>query len=42
MREHVAHFGGVFRVTLRVGVGSRIYVSVPSEPTVIEPVAAAL
>ena len=42
MRERVAHFGGVFRVTSRVGAGTRIYVSVPTEPTVTEPVAAAL
>jgi signal transduction histidine kinase len=42
MRERVAHFGGVFRVTSRVGTGTRIYVSVPSEPGVVEPVAAAL
>jgi signal transduction histidine kinase len=42
MRERVAHFGGVFRVTSRVGTGTRIYVSVPSEPSVVEPVAAAL
>jgi two-component system NarL family sensor kinase len=42
MRERVAHFGGVFRVTSRVGAGTRIYVSVPAEPMVVEPVAAAL
>ena len=42
MRERVAHFGGVFRVTSRPGVGTRIYVSVPTDPTVTEPVAAAL
>lgn len=42
MRERVAHFGGVFRVTSRVGTGTRIYVSVPSEPSVAEPAAAAL
>ena len=42
MRERVAHFGGVFRVTSRTGVGTRIYVSVPAEPVVTEPVAAAL
>ena len=43
MRERVAHFGGVFRVTSRLGAGTRIYVSVPSEPVVTEPpVAAAL
>ncbi len=39
MRERVAHFGGVFRVTSRVGAGTRIYVSVPIAPTVTEPVA---
>jgi signal transduction histidine kinase len=42
MRERVAHFGGVFRVTSRAGAGTRIYVSVPIEPLVREPVAAAL
>jgi signal transduction histidine kinase len=42
MRERVAHFGGVFRVTSRIGTGTRIYVSVPAEPIVTEPVAAAL
>jgi signal transduction histidine kinase len=42
MRERVAHFGGVFRVTSRVGAGTRIYVSVPADPIVAEPVAAAL
>ena len=42
MRERVAHFGGVFRVTSRVGAGTRLYVSVPAEPVVVESVAAAL
>ena len=42
MRERVAHFGGVFRVTSRLGVGTRLYVSVPTESVVMEPVAAAL
>src|SRR5262249_6377133 len=42
MRERVAHFGGVFRVTSRIGSGTRIYVSVPIKPSVTEPVAAAL
>ena len=42
IRERVAHFGGVFRVTSRIGVGTRIYVSVPTDPIVVEPVAAAL
>ncbi len=42
IRERVAHFGGVFRVTSRIGVGTRIYVSVPTDPVVVEPVAAAL
>ncbi len=42
MRERVAHFGGVFRVTSRVGVGTRLYVSVPAEPVAVEPVAAAM
>src|SRR6266404_3317563 len=42
MRERVAHFGGVFRVTSRIGAGTRLYVSVPIEPPVMEPVAAAV
>jgi signal transduction histidine kinase len=42
MRERVAHFGGVFRVTSRVGVGTRLYVSVPAVSLPMEPVAAAL
>ncbi len=42
MRERVAHFGGVFRVTSRIGTGTRLYVSVPAEPIVMEPVAAVL
>jgi signal transduction histidine kinase len=42
MRERVAHFGGVFRVTSRLGAGTRLYVSVPAEPIPMEPVAAAL
>jgi signal transduction histidine kinase len=42
MRERVAHFGGVFRVTSRIGAGTRIYVSVPTDPIAMEPVAAAL
>ena len=42
MRERVAHFGGVFRVTSRIGAGTRLYVSVPAEPIVMERVAAAL
>jgi signal transduction histidine kinase len=41
MRERVAHFGGVFRVTSRVGAGTRFYVSVPAAPSVAAPVAAA-
>ena len=32
MRERVAHFGGVFRVTSRPGHGTRIFVSVPADP----------
>lgn len=32
MRERVAHFGGVFRVTSRPGSGTRIFVSVPADP----------
>ena len=31
MRERVAHFGGVFRVTSRPGNGTRIFVSVPAD-----------
>ncbi len=31
MRERVAHFGGVFRVTSRLGHGTRIFVSVPAD-----------
>jgi signal transduction histidine kinase len=31
MRERVAHFGGVFRVTSRPGHGTRIFVSVPAD-----------
>jgi two-component system NarL family sensor kinase len=42
MRERVAHFGGVFRVTSRISTGTRLYVSVPAEPSVLEPIAAAL
>jgi signal transduction histidine kinase len=42
MRERVAHFGGVFRVTSRPGAGTRIYVSAPAEPVPAVPVAAAL
>jgi signal transduction histidine kinase len=33
MRERVAHFGGVFRVTSRPRHGTRIFVSVPADPT---------
>lgn len=32
MRERVAHFGGVFRVTSRPGAGTRLFVSVPMAP----------
>lgn len=32
MRERVAHFGGVFRVTSRPRHGTRIFVSVPADP----------
>jgi two-component system NarL family sensor kinase len=42
MRERVAHFGGVFRVTSHKGGGTRIYVSVPTEARGASPVAAAL
>ncbi len=41
MRERVAHFGGVFRITSRPGSGTRIFVSVPTQ-AVEGPVAAAL
>ena len=41
MRERVAHFGGVFRVTSRPGSGTRIFVSVPADPLDAAPVAAA-
>jgi signal transduction histidine kinase len=40
MRERVAHFGGVFRVTSRVGAGTRLYVSVAMAPVVAETVGA--
>jgi signal transduction histidine kinase len=42
MRERVAHFGGVFRVTSRSGHGTRIFVSVPVDPVEGVRVAAAL
>jgi signal transduction histidine kinase len=42
MRERVAHFGGVFRVTSRPGSGTRIFVSVPAESLEALPVAAAI
>jgi signal transduction histidine kinase len=42
MRERVAHFGGVFRVTSRSGGGTRIFVSVPTQATDAAPVAAAV
>lgn len=42
MRERVAHFGGVFRVTSRARYGTRIFVSVPAEPLDGGRVAAAL
>jgi signal transduction histidine kinase len=41
MRERVAHFGGVFRVTSRPGHGTRIFVSVPADPVDPENIAAA-
>jgi signal transduction histidine kinase len=41
MRERVAHFGGVFRVTSRPGHGTRIFVSVPADPIDAGQVAAA-
>jgi signal transduction histidine kinase len=41
MRERVAHFGGVFRVTSRPGHGTRIFVSVPADPAEGTRVAAA-
>jgi signal transduction histidine kinase len=42
MRERVAHFGGVFRVTSRPRGGTRIFVSVPTESVSAPAVAAAL
>jgi len=42
MRERVAHFGGVFRVTSRPNHGTRIFVSVPSDPVEGTRVAAAI
>ena len=42
MRERVAHFGGVFRVTSRPGNGTRIFVSVPADQLEGFRVAAAL
>ncbi len=42
IRERVAHFGGVFRVTSRKGLGTRIFVSVPTDVVGSTPVAAAL
>jgi signal transduction histidine kinase len=41
IRERVAHFGGVFRVTSRRGSGTRLYVSVPTDVIASRPVAAA-
>lgn len=42
MRERIAHFGGVFRVTSRPGAGTRVFVSLPAEPIATVPMAAAL
>lgn len=42
MRERVAHFGGVFRVTSRPRHGTRIFVSVPADPVAGGWMAAAL
>lgn len=42
MRERVAHFRGVFRVTSRPRHGTRIFVSVPADPLEGDRVAAAL
>jgi signal transduction histidine kinase len=42
MRERVAHFGGVFRVSSRPGAGTRIFVSLPAEPLAPAALAAAL
>ncbi len=43
MRERVAHFGGVFRITSRPRHGTRIFVSVPADSVAgAPPVAAAL
>jgi signal transduction histidine kinase len=41
MRERVAHFGGVFRITSRPGSGARIFVSVPADALDVPTVAAA-
>jgi len=42
MRERIAHFGGVFRVSSRPGAGTRVFVSLPAEPVGPDAVAAAL
>ncbi len=42
MRERVAHFGGIFRVTSRPGSGTRIFVSVPADSLEGSQVAAAV
>jgi signal transduction histidine kinase len=42
MRERVAHFGGVFRVTSRPGSGTRLFVSVPIQANDAAPVAVAM
>ena len=42
MRERVAHFGGVFRVTSRPNQGTRIFVSVPADSADGARVAAAI
>lgn len=42
IRERVAHFGGIFRVTSRPGSGTRLFVSVPSDVIGSTPIAAAL
>ena len=42
MRERVAHFGGVFRVSSRPGAGTRVFVTLPAEPLSQPVLAAAL
>ncbi len=41
MRERIAHFGGVFRISSRPGAGTHLFVSLPVEPIAAARVAAA-